>query len=319
VALLHKYPPVHGAGAEWMAHSLFRALAARGHHVTVLVPGVEPLDFDGVKVRRPDPAVFAGADVLVTHLDLTRRAVDEARRVACPVVHLVHNHRQFTHHGVMPEDADLVVVNSEWIRRRFSHWPGPLEVIHPPVDVDDYDVPQHTEDRVTLVNLAWAPEKGGRLFWDLAAALPHRQFLGVRGAYGRQAEGDLGNVVVLDNGPDMANRVYARTKLLLMPSGYESWGRCAIEAACSGIPTVANPTEGLVEALGGAAVWRTLDDFDGWVEAIEHLYDDDEMYGDYSARAFARARELDPRLGDYDRWERLIVDVARGKVRAEPR
>jgi glycosyltransferase involved in cell wall biosynthesis len=255
---------------------------------------------------------LAGADVVVTHLDRTRDAVWAARVAGLPVVHLLHNDRQLRFHGVRPDDADLVVANSYWMAEAYRWWPGRLEVIHPPVDVDDYATTLRREDRVTLVNLSAA--KGGPLFWELADRMPDRAFLGVTGAYAYQEIPGLGapNVELLGNTPRMRDLVYARTKVLLIPSSYESWGRVGIEAACSGIPAIAHPTPGLVESLGTAAVWRDRDDVDGWVEAIDRLFDESDEYARLSALAYTRARELDPKLGDYDRWERMVLDVVRG-------
>lgn len=313
-AVFHRYPPSHGAGAEWMAHALLRELAARGHTVRVFCShGITDTGtLDGVHVARWRGHVdLAGADVVVTHLDRTRDAVWAARVVGLPVVHLLHNHRQLRFHGVAPADADLVVANSHWMAESYGWWPGRLEVVHPPVDVDDYATTRRIEDRVTLVNLSAA--KGGPLFWTLADRMPHRRFLAVVGAYAfQEVRRAPSNVMVLGNTPRMRDDVYALTKVLLIPSSYESWGRVGIEAACSGIPTVAHPTPGLVESLGTAAVWADRDDPDQWVDAIDLLFDDPEEYSRLSALAYTRARDLDPKLGDYDRWERMVLDVVRG-------
>ncbi|MBQ1164003.1 glycosyltransferase, partial [Streptomyces sp. A73] len=79
----------------------------------------------------------------------------------------------------------------------------------------------------------------------LAQRIPEQQFVAVRGAYGEQVDYDgLDNVEVLAQvpGAEMAERVYGRTRVLLMPSSYESWGRAGCEALASGIPVVAHPT-----------------------------------------------------------------------------
>lgn len=325
-AIFHKYPPIHGAGAEWMLHALLRDMVARGHRVNVFVNRgpVGPFDFEGVKIERyRQPSQVDGADLLVTHLDMTRMAIAAAVHNRQPLVHVLHNDRQLQYHRVPRHAAQLVISNSQWIRdvygrlERYADWP--MAVVHPPVEPERYAVTGFTEDRVTLMNLSEA--KGGPLFWRLAEALPHRLFLAVRGAYARQEipEEIPGNVLLIDNTPDVMAQVYARTKVLLMPSSYESWGRCAVEAACSGIPTVAHPTEGLVESLGSAATWRhrgvapvSAATVGVWAEAIEELYADVELYAAKSAAAYARARELDPKLGDFDLFERLLLAVVRG-------
>ena len=88
-------------------------------------------------------------------------------------------------------------------------------------------------DRITLINLC--ENKGARLFWALAARMPKTQFLAVKGAYGTQIVQDLPNVEVQEHvpGDQMRDKVYARTRVLLVPSSYESWGRVAVEAMAS--------------------------------------------------------------------------------------
>ena len=51
---LHAYPPVHNAGAEWMAHSMLRWLAKAGHECHVVTTCPENYELDGVKVFRDD-------------------------------------------------------------------------------------------------------------------------------------------------------------------------------------------------------------------------------------------------------------------------
>jgi hypothetical protein len=85
--------------------------------------------------------------------------------------------------------------------------------------------------------------------------------------------------------------VYRRTRLLLMPSTYESYGRVAIEAAVSGIPTIANSTPGLEEALGSAGTFPARLAVEPWQEAIRQVLND---WDACSVRATALARSLDP-------------------------
>ncbi len=320
-AVLHKYPPGHGAGAEWMAHSLLRDLLARGHKVDVFLKRSRTLplvdEVDGVKVQwfqGPEQIRRADPDVVLTHLDMTRDAVNAARHAGAPIVHLLHNHRQLTHHRVRPVDAHLAIANSRWIREKYAQWAGPVAVIHPPVDIADY-VTEQRESMVTLMNLSAA--KGGHLFWKLAELMPHREFLAVKGAYATQVipRRIPDNVCLIENTPNVRDKVYARTKILLMPSIYESWGRCAVEAACSGIPTICHPTPGLLESMDAAAVYADCEGpADLWAEKIDLLMDDPEEYARWSGAAYARARELDPKLGDYDRFEELMLAVVRGNI-----
>ena len=98
-----------------------------------------------------------------------------------------------------------------------------------------------------------------------------------------------------------------------MPSVYESYGRVALEAAVSGIPTIAHPTAGVQEALGDAALWADRDQLSAWVDQISAL-DDPGAYATRSRLVRARFDELEPTI-EIDALERELVCLARGEPR----
>ncbi|MBQ1163612.1 glycosyltransferase, partial [Streptomyces sp. A73] len=79
-------------------------------------------------------------------------------------------------------------------------------------------------------------------------------------------------------GEEMAERVYGRTRVLLMPRSYESWGRAGCEALASGIPVEAHPTPGLCESLGEAGVYVDRNDLDGYEAVLRKLLEDPAEY-----------------------------------------
>lgn len=305
-AVLPRYLPEHNAGAETMAHALLTSLAGFGWDVRVsaIEHRGRPYRWDGVMVESGlDDSATGGvvewADVVVTHLHGTRRAVAWCRQ-GRPLVHLVHNHTQLTNQRVRDRrDAALVVWNSEWVAREWAHWAGPSIVVRPPTVPARYatEAPdRYANGYVTLLNLTEV--KGGKTFWRLAQERPDLPFLGVVGAYYLQELPDPlpPNARVLDNDPDVL-RVYGQTRVLLMPSHYESWGQTAVEAMASGIPVVASDTPGLRECLtsptlGTCGLLVDMHDFDGWRAALRSL-DDPTMWAAVSALARARSIELE--------------------------
>lgn len=313
LAVVHLYPPTHNAGAEVMLHALLRDLVTRGWEAHVLATDYrgDPYELDGVTVEKAPDDVDVGesmawCDVAVTHLDATRRAVAWARR-GRPLVHIVHNHAQFSVRGITPRDCSLAVWNSEWIRDHHAGWRGREIVVRPPVNSADYATARPGADRVTLLNL-YAP-KGAAMFWHLARQRPHERFLAVLGAYGNQEVPDVvpANVEVVAHTPHVVAEVYARTRVLLVPSHYESWGRVAVEAMASGIPVVASPTPGLLEALtsptrGECAIFADHGRPDLWHQALDTLARRPH-YDVWSDRAFYRSAELDRQTDeDLDVW-----------------
>lgn len=306
LALVHKYPPVHNAGAEVMLHAMLVDLARRGHECLVTYPKAKAEDLDGIPIRSTPPGdtplveAARRADVVITHLDVTPRAMRIAAAAKRPLVHLVHNDAQLTHHGVTGDRAALVVFNSQWIADRYKAWPGATIIVRPPVTVADYELAGglYQGQDITLINLTQA--KGAPTFYALAEAMPERTFLGVRGAYGTQVERRRRNVEFLRHVPASAMRaeVYARTRILLVPSSYESWGRVAIEASAAGIPVIAHPTPGLLESLGPNGLFATHGRPGEWAKIIDRL-DDPVFYTERAAAGIERARELE-KLTDRD-------------------
>lgn len=311
VARFGLYPPRHNAGSEWMSHSCLRALVARGHEVVVWLSRYsadrEPYEIDGVQVipyaaRLDFAAAAKAADVIVSHHENVPPAGALARGMGRPFVVICHNTAPVIFKNVGRGSTALAVYNSLHMQAEAEAFfceyttalrPAQSIVVRPPVVAADYATTPG--DRVTLINLNEA--KGGELFWQLAERMPHVQFLGVRGAYGQQVErrGGLANVEVVEQVPGgrMRDEVYARTKVLLVPSATESWGRVAAEAMASGIPVVAAPTPGLSECLAEAGIFAERTDVDGWQSAVERLLDP-AAWAEASERSLTRSKALDP-------------------------
>lgn len=311
VARFGYYPPRHNAGSEWMAHSMLRALRARGHDVEVWLSRYsadkDAYDIDGVRVipyaaRLDFAAAAKQADVIVAHHENVPPAGALARGMGRPFVAICHNTAPVIFKNIGRGSTALAVYNSLHMQAEaeayFCEYTNSLRparsiVVRPPVIAEEYRTTPG--DRITLINMN--ADKGGEVFWRLAERLPDLQFLGVQGAYGKQVErrGGLPNVEVVEHmpGEQMRDCVYARTRVLLMPSVTESWGRVAVEAMASGIPTVAHPTTGLAECLGEAGIFAERDDLGAWESAVTRLQDP-AQWAQASERALARAKELDP-------------------------
>jgi glycosyltransferase involved in cell wall biosynthesis len=325
VVRVHGWPPRHNAGSELMVHTMLRALAARGHECTVWLSRYSadrrPYDLDGVRVipfaARMDFASAAkNADVIVSYWENVPAAGALARGFGRPFVVVCHNAAQTILRNVAVSSPALAVYNSEHVRAeaeaffaeyRQGQRPARSMVVRPPVAPGDYRTTPG--DRVTLINLS--ADKGGVLFWRLAERFPGREFLAVRGAYGEQIVKDLPNVEVIGHLPAdrMRDEVYARTRVLLMPSAQESWGRTAVEAMVSGIPVVAASAPGLSESLGEAGIFAERGDVDAWANVLERL-DDPAEWAAASERALARAKELDP-AADLAAWCEAIESLKR--------
>lgn len=258
-------------------------MAAKGHEVAVL-----SRDHRGHTYAIDDVVVESGAagrrstrpqwaDVIVTHCGDTGRG-GLAASAGRPSVRFAHGH--ISESDVV--EADLVAWNSESIR---DGRPG--IVCRPPTNPADHLVEQ-TGDRVTLVNCT--KDKGLKTAWRAAELLPGHEFLGVRGGYGHQDQVRCENWTTWPTQPDMRT-VWAETRILLMPSAYETWGMVGVEAMTNGIPVIAHPTPGLRESLGDAGIFVDRDDARAWADEIERL-DDPAEYEVASKAARKRADDL---------------------------
>jgi glycosyltransferase involved in cell wall biosynthesis len=93
-----------------------------------------------------------------------------------------------------------------------------------------------------------------------------------------------------------------------MPSKEETWGRVAVEAISSGIPVIANPTEGLREALDYCGIYVSYTDIKGWINTIRKLKTDQDYYKKVSQVCIKRSRELEPsiQLRAMEQWLQKI-------------
>lgn len=278
----------------------------------------------------------ANADLLVTHLDCTSLAMQLHLDTQIPLVHWVHNHMQLNFHSVIPHKAQLVIFNSRWVadKQRFTDpisrkeqpWSGESIVMWPNIEPEKYKCERG--NKITLCNPT--DGKGIATLHKLAESMPDYEFLVVEGIYGEQiAPPNLGeewerahpNIEHMKNDPDFRN-VLRKTRVLLMPSNYESYGRCAVEAACAGIPSIVHPTEGLLESLGaeriptdeeleggwvsGAGIYCDRADIPSWKAQIERLYSDEVYYRARSDAALKLANSLQPEA-EFDRVERALI------------
>ena len=286
------YVPDRIGGAEQSLRAVIAHLTSHGHRCVVLDESGSDRVVDGVPVRACHrsggiQAAYRDCDVVLTqHRPTARKALRLARAAGRPVVYFVREA------GMLPEVGmpDLVVFNSEHIREREADRVRAAAVVPPSVDPDRFRTTPG--EAVTLINLS--EDKGAPLLFRLARELPDTQFLGVRGTWGQQLvpPPGLANLTIAEPVDDVRD-IYSRTRVLLMPSRRESFGRVALEAASSGIPTVAHPTAGLVESLGPAGIFVHREDHDGWYRALGDLRDPDR-YRAASAAARSRSEHYRP-------------------------
>jgi glycosyltransferase involved in cell wall biosynthesis len=297
-----------------MIHALNKSCKNYGHDVRVLLHQANHYKikshyiFDDIDVFPPDQILtdklIEWSHAMFTHLDYTRWSIGLAAMYKKPLFHLIHNTHIYEE-IVQAEKPQCIIYNSNWAKSRLNYNHDSI-ILHPPCDFRYYDCVLNPieNEYITLINLN--DNKGGELLYQIAELLPHKKFLGVKGSYDEQIIKQLPNVTILDKQIDI-REVYKKTRLLIMPSLYESWGRTATEAMASGIPVICTETGGLAENCGKAGVYveRTAD---AYVLAIEAL-DNQKLYLRKSKDSRIRSRELDPvtELAQFNEWLKLKV------------
>ncbi|MEK7860608.1 MAG: glycosyltransferase family 4 protein, partial [Chloroflexota bacterium] len=297
-----RYIPVL-SGGETAAHGLHRALAARGHQVSV-VTSTQAVDrrvrklVDGVEVFhgriRPTHARYVEErqpDILLAQFEMSIPTIRFAVDAGLPVAILCHGPYGYTElaEAGLAQAVDLFVFNSVFLQnlanRNVHH-----VVVSPPVDRVRVKAPAGLERRfITLVSLF--VNKGPHIFYALVRQLRDRPFLGVKGAYGEQQIEPLPNVEIRETTPDVG-RVYGQSRIVLMPSAEESFGLVAVEAQSNGVPVIASDLPSLRESLGDGALFVEREDVAAWADAIRRL-DDPGFYAEMSRRALANAARFD--------------------------
>ena len=265
------YLPMRMAGSEMYIHGLARHMIAQGHQVTVMcksytrnIPKMQTVD--GVRViygiRDQREALKAAKelppDIVCCQWGVYNYALIVSDALDLPCYYFVHSafgYEEIAGRGMLNRFTGMIF-NSAALRAELG---GHGTFCHPPIMLDKCVVAEPGFDPmdneyITLVNLN--PNKGGDLFYDIARAMPERKFLGVAGGYGKQIldPEKPANVEIIGTGQVMKD-VYAKTKLLLMPSDSESYGMVGVEAQHNGIPVVATDLPTLRYSLGDGAVY----------------------------------------------------------------
>jgi hypothetical protein len=144
-------------------------------------------------------------------------------------------------------------------------------------------------DSITLINANL--NKGLVQFLDLAKCMPDRKFLGVLAYYGELGTPNAPTNVTWVPFDDDVRNILKRTRILLAPSSYESFGRVAVEAMINGIPVIyalpgnhPQSTHGLHEWIQPAGIGCNRDNITEWEEAVLQL-DDPKIYAERSQQS----------------------------------
>jgi glycosyltransferase involved in cell wall biosynthesis len=293
--IIHGYVPNLNAGAENYTHNLNKYLLSQGHKIIVLIPkdygGLKNVDriYEGISIFTvEDPNIrhqlVEWSDIVFTHLDFAGITVNYIQNNR-PIVFIAHN-TFFYAYEYLKNKKNVFIIYNSLHASQITPFENEYTVLRPPITAKRTITNSINNKYITLVNIN--ENKGGKILKELAEQMINHKFMGVKGSYGDQVEQPL-CVKIHENTPDITE-IYKQTRLIIMPSGYESWGMVASEACINGIPVIASDVFGLKENLDYAGTLLP-NDITKWIQAIK-LYDNEEIYEQKSKQGLKRAEEL---------------------------
>ena len=325
VALSHGYPPLWNMGGEV---SLHRTLIAATGDKFVLTATDEPYTFEGINVMqidaknvldvKTDPMPIAtqlrelNANVVIGQNELSLAAVKAARIMGATSIVNVHTPPRYGRNlADAMYETNYAIYNT---RTSAEQWGEPKAlVVHPPINPMPKDTYTKGDAYTVLSSLR---NKGVEVVLALAVLYPDQRFIIVRSpaepTHGlpdiEERVAKLPNVELHPRvAPEDVDKYFKQTRILLVPSRYETYGMSAIEAAGYGIPTVHVDTPHVREGIGDGAVLVPPMDVYATKAGIDTI---ESNYEAYSFNARKRAEWLHARQAiEMDQFAEFVANA----------
>ena len=280
-------------GEAYLHHFLKKIKEYTEATINILIPNKEEdkkYDFEGIiinEVLESDEELdsyILEADILVSQLMLSPTVIKYSDKYKKPLIWLLHGFFEgFT--KFMKNNKIIKIFNSKNVLVDFSNKSNYIiqnyHIIYPFTDFDKLskfkDKEIERREYITFINPV--QNKGAELVIQIAKKNLKRKFLIVEGGYSHQEQKqyltefrNLSNCHIIKNTNDIINEIYLKSRIVLMPSKYESYGMVASEASCLGIPVIINrEAKGLNENLGKLSLGGHDHDFKSYQRIIESL------------------------------------------------
>ncbi len=298
IALSHGYPPFWNMGGEV---SLHRTMIALNGEKNVLTKTDSKYVFEGVnvyKINTPDvldiyadpypianQLVDLGARVVIGQNELSLPAVLAAKKAGAVSIVNVHTPPRYgggIHEAMLA--ADYAIYNTKAAAKEWGE-PRAL-VVHPPIAPITGNINAKGDAYTLLSSLV---NKGVEVVLELAHKYPDQRFIIVRSPAEKthglpnleKRVAKLPNVELHPRvSPENVHKYLEQTRILLVPSRYETYGMSAIEAAAYGIPSIHVDTPHVREGIGDAAILIPPLDTDAAIKGINLIEKDYQKYSD---------------------------------------
>lgn len=310
VALSHGYPPEWNMGGEVSLHRMLQMIDGDKH---VLTNTTKSYKFEGINVQpidainvldiqtNPNPISKQlnelDADIVIGQNELSLSGVRSARMTGSIPIVSVHTPPRYGRNIMQAlGEADYAIYNT---RTSAIEWGEPnAMVVHPPIS----SLPEKTYtkgDAYTI--LSSLRNKGVETVIELAKRYKDKRFIIVRSpaeathglANLEEIVKDIPNIELHPRvAPEEVDKYFKQTRILLVPSRYETYGMSSIEAAGYGIPCVHVDTPHVREGIGDGAILVPPCHVEATAQGIDTI---ESNYSLYSENARKRAEWLHAR------------------------
>ena len=260
------------AGGESYLHNFLKQLNNRiSVNLNVLIPNCKEMkkfNYEGIIINETTELFnndlleyCKEADLVISHLDYGFETINYCLKNNIPNIMIFHN--SIDQYNPFIEDERVIkIFNSNYVKKDYLDRgliPVNYYLIYPFVDFPKLSkFKKITENRIYITLVNPSENKGADIVLNLAKKNKKRKFLIVKGGYYLHHQKKyidefqkLPNCHVIENTPNIIKDIYLKSKIVLQPSTYETYGMVAQEASCLGIPVIVNElSKGLKENLG---------------------------------------------------------------------
>ncbi len=244
-----------------------------------------------INLNKDDKRNLNNYDLVFTQLDLTKSVCDYCLHCNKKCILVIHSYYK-TYLDYTKNDKIFTIYNAPLIKSEYkmnNHTNNFNCVILPFFNFELYNqfFTQNLEEREYITFVNPSRQKGADIVLQIAKNEKNRKFLIVQGGYYPHNQlikefKQLPNCHVIGQTDNMLNDVYLKSRIVLMPSEFETWGMVASEAASLGIPVlIAKSSNGLIANMSKLCLGSINQNVNDYIKYIKML-DDKNIYGIYS-------------------------------------
>ena len=293
LALVKLYFHRNKSGGEAYLHHFLKHLLNKypNFKIRVLIPSMREMkkyEFEKIEIIETTEDFKSSllycnkSDLVISQLDFAFETINYCLDHKIPIIKIFHN--SIDQYNKFIENPNIIkIFNSKYTKNDYIKrglMPVNDYIIYPYTDfkkLSKYKNNTENRDYITLINPS--ENKGANIVLKLAQKLTREKFLIVKGGYYPHHQKpfldqfkNLPNCHIIENTSDIINNIFLKTKILLQPSNYETYGMCASEASCFGIPTIINKNSpGLLENMTKLSLGGIDNQIDTYLKVIKSL------------------------------------------------